>query len=116
MDKFFVTVLKVKNNTNNSFNSIVIIGAAWYLSWIVLVYLYTVILISCITIPKLRPIDYCSFGWRFIVNSIRFEVAAIKIPIFNLPSEVNDDRSKYFQCILKLLLAITYLFMNVTTL
>ena len=39
MDKFFVTVLKVKNNTNNSFNSIVIIGAAWYLSRIVLVYL-----------------------------------------------------------------------------
>lgn len=73
----FITA--AKDSTTSSPNCSPIVGAVWCLSCVVLIYLYTGVLISYITIPKVRPIVDST---EELANSDRLQVATIKNSIF----------------------------------
>lgn len=72
-------VIAAKDSSTRSPNSSPLVGSVWCLSSIVLVYLYTSVLISYLTIPKMRPIVETT---EDLAASTRLEVAAIKNSIF----------------------------------
>ncbi|KAI9551422.1 hypothetical protein GHT06_021755 [Daphnia sinensis] len=76
---FAIICLQPKDMSTHSPNSSPIVLSVWCLACIVLVYLYTGVLISYLTIPKMRPIVETV---EELAESTRLQVVAIKNSIF----------------------------------
>lgn len=71
--------IAAKESSTRSPNSSPLVGSVWCLSTVVLVYLYTGVLISYLTIPKMQPIVETT---EELAASTRLHVVAIKNSIF----------------------------------
>ncbi|XP_046631468.1 glutamate receptor 1-like isoform X2 [Daphnia pulicaria] len=76
---FSIICLQPKESSTRSPNSSPLVGSVWCLSTVVLVYLYTGVLISYLTIPKMQPIVETT---EELAASPRLHVVAIKNSIF----------------------------------
>ena len=78
-DSPIIFTIAAKESSTRSPNSSPLVGSVWCLSTVVLVYLYTSVLISYLTIPKMRPIVETT---EDLAASTRLHVVAIKNSIF----------------------------------
>lgn len=85
---FFYEYGIAKDMSTHSPNSSPIVLSVWCLACVVLVYLYTGVLISYLTIPKMRPIVETV---EELAESTRLQVVAIKNSIFESTLLVSSE-------------------------